>query len=82
MCRFILLHFFAFLCLFGIADARLFLPDLPADTRQLHDGCILGFLAPALESLNSHSASVKVSSDGFQVPFAGTFVVTIVLLRM
>jgi hypothetical protein len=65
MCRFVLLHFFTFLCLFGIDDARLFFPDLPADTWQLYDGCVSGLLSPAREALNSRSASAKVSSDSF-----------------
>jgi hypothetical protein len=63
MCCFVLLHFSVFLCLFGIADARLFSPDLPTDTWQLHDSCVLGILGSAREALNSHSASAKVSSD-------------------
>jgi hypothetical protein len=67
------LQFFAFLCLFGIADARLFFPDLPADTWQLHDGCISGILAPAREALNSRSASAKVSSDSFASILCGYF---------
>jgi hypothetical protein len=62
---FFLLHFFAFLCLFGIADARLFFPDLPANTWQLHDGCVLGLLGTARKALNLHLASAKVSSDSF-----------------
>jgi hypothetical protein len=65
MCCFILLHFSAFLCLFGIADARLFFHALPADTWQLHDSCVLGLLAPAQEVLNLRSASAKVSGDSF-----------------
>jgi hypothetical protein len=65
MCYFVLLNFFAFPCLFGIADTRLFFPDRPADTWQLHDGFVLGILAPAREALNSRSASAKVSSDSF-----------------
>jgi hypothetical protein len=65
MCRFVLVHFFAFLYLFGIADARLFFPDLPADTWQLHDSCVSGLLAPVQEALNSRSASAKVFSDSF-----------------
>jgi hypothetical protein len=64
MCRFILLHFF-FLCLFGIADARLFFPEFPAETWQLHDGCVLSLLAPAWEAMNSRSAGAKVSIDNF-----------------
>jgi hypothetical protein len=54
--------FLAFLALFGIADARLSLPDLPADAWQLHNGCILDLLGPAWAALNSRSASAKVSS--------------------
>jgi hypothetical protein len=65
MCRFVLLNFLAFLCLFGIADARLFFLDLPADTWQLHDSCVLGLLRPAREALNLRSASAKVSIDSF-----------------
>jgi hypothetical protein len=71
MCRFILLHFFAFLCLFGIANAKLFFLDLPGDTWQLHDGCVLGLLAPAWEALNLCSASAKVSSDSFSSTLCG-----------
>jgi hypothetical protein len=55
----------AFLFLFGIADVRLSLPDLPADTWQLYDSCVSGLLGPARAALNSHSASAKVSSDSF-----------------
>jgi hypothetical protein len=69
MCRFVLLHFF--LCLFGIADARLFFPDLPADTLQLHDGCVSGLLGPAWEALSSRSESAKVSIDSFTSTFCG-----------
>jgi hypothetical protein len=65
MCHFVLLHLLAFLCLSGIADARFFFPNLPADTWQLHDHCVLGILRPAWEALNSRSASAKVSSDSF-----------------
>jgi hypothetical protein len=65
------LHFFSFLCLFGIADARLFFPDLPADTWQLHDDCVSGLLAPACEALDSHSASAKVSNDIFSSTLCG-----------
>jgi hypothetical protein len=59
------LHFLACLYLFGIADARLFFPDLPVDTWQLHDRCVFGILGPAREALSSHSAGAKVSSDSF-----------------
>jgi hypothetical protein len=58
-------------CVFCIADARLFFPDLPADTWQLHDGCVLGLLAPAREALNSHSPSAKVFSDSFSITLCG-----------
>ena len=71
MCRFVLLHFLAFLCLLGIADARLFFPDLSADTWQLHDGCVSGLLRPAREALNSRSAGAKVSSDSFSSTLCG-----------
>jgi hypothetical protein len=71
MCRFVLLHFLSFLCLFGIAHARLFFPDLPADTWQLHDHCVLGIQGPAREALNSRSASAKVSSDSFASTLCG-----------
>jgi hypothetical protein len=71
MCRFVLLHFLAFLCLFGIADARLFFPDLPPDTWQLHDHCVLGILGPAREALNLRSASAKVFSDSFSSTICG-----------
>jgi hypothetical protein len=71
MCCFVLLNFFAFLCLFGFADARLFLLDLPADIWQLHDKCVLGLLRPAREALNSRSASAKVSSDSFTSTLCG-----------
>jgi hypothetical protein len=57
----LIIVFLAFLSLFGIADAWLSLPDLPADAWQLHDGCVSGLLAPAREALNSRSASAKVS---------------------
>jgi hypothetical protein len=57
--------------LFGIADARLSLPDLPADAWQLHDGCVLGLLGPARAALNSRSASTKVSSDSFTCTLCG-----------
>jgi hypothetical protein len=59
MCCFVLFCFLFFLCL------RFFSPDLPADTWQLHDGCVSGLLGPAREALNSRSASAKVSSDSF-----------------
>jgi hypothetical protein len=65
MCCFVLLHFLAFLCLISIADTRVFFPDLPANTCQLHDGCVLAILGSAQEVLNSRSASAKVSSDSF-----------------
>jgi hypothetical protein len=68
MCHFVLLYFLAFVCIFCIADARLFFPDLPADTWQLHDGCLLG---PAREALNLHSVIDKVSSDSFSSTFCG-----------
>jgi hypothetical protein len=71
MCRFVLFHFLAFLCLFGIADARIFFPDLPADTWQLHDRCVSGILGPAQETLNSRSASAKISSDSFASTLCG-----------
>jgi hypothetical protein len=71
MCHFVLLNFLAFLCLFGIADARLFFPDLPEDTWQLHDHCILGILGPAREALNSRSVSAEVSSDSFSSTLCG-----------
>jgi hypothetical protein len=71
LCCFVLLYFFAFLCLFGIADARLFFPDLPVDTWQLHDGCVSGLLSPAREVLNLCSASAKVSSDSFASTLCG-----------
>jgi hypothetical protein len=71
MCPFVLLHFFAFFCLFGIADARFFFPHLPMDTWQFHDGCVLGLLGPALEALNTRSASAKVSSDSFTSTLCG-----------
>jgi hypothetical protein len=71
MCRFVLSHFFAFLCSLDITDTRLFFPDLPADTWQLHDGCISGLLSPAWEALNSRSASAKVSSDSFSSILCG-----------
>jgi hypothetical protein len=58
--------FFAIVCIAGDADARLFFPDLPADTWQLHDNCVSGFLGPPREALNSRSASTKVSSDSFR----------------
>jgi hypothetical protein len=63
--------FFAFQCLFGIADARLFFPDLPADTWQPHDGCVSGLLCPAREALNLCSASANVSSDSFSSTLCG-----------
>jgi hypothetical protein len=56
---------FGLFSLFGIADARFSLPDLPADAWQHHDGCVLGLLDPARAALNSRSASAKVSSDSF-----------------
>jgi hypothetical protein len=59
------LYFLAYLCSFGISDTRLFFPDLPADTWQLLDHCILGILGSAREALNSLSASAKASSDSF-----------------
>jgi hypothetical protein len=78
-----LFHFLAFLCLFGITDAILFFPDLPADTWQLHDGCVSGLLGPDQEALNSSVQQVPRSLViVLQVPFAGTSVVTVVLLRM
>jgi hypothetical protein len=49
----------------------LFFPDLPVDTWQLHDGCILGLLRQALEALNSCSASAKVFSDSFSSTLCG-----------
>jgi hypothetical protein len=57
----LIILFLAFLSLFGIADARFSLPDLPADAWQLHDGCILGLFGPTRAALNSSSASTKVS---------------------
>jgi hypothetical protein len=57
--------------LFGIADARLSLPNLPADAWQLHDSCILGLLGPARAALNLRSASAKVSSDSFTSTLCG-----------
>ena len=71
MCRFVLLYFLAFLCFLGIADARLHLPDLPAETWQHHDGCVSGLLGPAREALNSRSVSAKVSSDSFTSTLCG-----------
>jgi hypothetical protein len=71
MCHFVLLDFLAFLCLFGIADARLFFPDLPADSWQLHDRCISGILGPAPKALNLRSASANVSSDSFASTLCG-----------
>jgi hypothetical protein len=73
MCRslFFIIVFLAFLALFGIADARLSLPDLPADAWQLHDICILGLFGPARAALNSRSASAKVSSDIFTSTLCG-----------
>jgi hypothetical protein len=53
---------FGLFSLFGIADARLSLPDLPANAWQLHDSCILGLLGLARAALYLHSASAKVSS--------------------
>jgi hypothetical protein len=67
----ILLHLYASLCLFGIADAVLFFPDLPADTWQLHDGCVSSLLAPAQEALNLRSTSAKGSSDSFSSTLSG-----------
>jgi hypothetical protein len=67
----VLLYFFAIVCIAGVADARLFFPDLPADTWQLHDGCISSLLSPAWEALNSRSASAKVSSDSFTSTLCG-----------
>jgi hypothetical protein len=57
--------FLAILSFVGVVDARLSLPDLPADAWQLHDGCVSGLLGPALAALNPHSASAKVSTDSF-----------------
>jgi hypothetical protein len=71
MCRFVVLNFLAFLCLFGIADAKLFFPALLADTWQLHDGSDLGLLGLALVALNSRSANSKVSSDSFSSTLCG-----------
>jgi hypothetical protein len=75
MCHslFFIIVFLAFLALFGIADARLSLPDLPADAWQLHDGCVLALLGPARPclALNSRSASAKVSSDSFKSTLCG-----------
>ena len=79
MCRSVLLYFFAIAGIVGVADARLFFPDLPADTWQLYDGCVSGLLRPAWEALNSRSASAKVSSDSFSSTLC---IATIVLLRM
>jgi hypothetical protein len=71
MCRSVLLCILVIFFIFGVADARLFFPDLPADTWQLHDGCILGLLSPAREVLNSRSGSAKVSSDSFASTICG-----------
>jgi hypothetical protein len=73
MCRSLslIIVFFAFLALPGIADTRLSLPDLPADAWQLHDSCVLGLLGPARVALNSHLASAKVSSDSFTSTLCG-----------
>jgi hypothetical protein len=71
MCCSVLLYIFAIVCIAGVADTRFFFPDLPADTWQLHDGCVLGLLGPAQEGLNSRSASTKVSSDSFTSTLCG-----------
>jgi hypothetical protein len=59
-------HIFCFFYVY-LVSLRLgfFSPDLPADTLQLHDGCVLGLLGPDREALNSHSESAKVSIDSF-----------------
>jgi hypothetical protein len=67
----LIIVFLVFLSLFGIADARLSLPDLSADIWQLHDGHVSGFLGPARATLNLHSASVKVSSESFTSVLCG-----------
>jgi hypothetical protein len=67
----LIIVFLAFLSLFGIADTRLSLPDLPADAWQLHDGCVSGLLVPARVALNLRSASAKVSSDSFTSTLCG-----------
>jgi hypothetical protein len=74
--------FLVFLSLFGIADARLSLPDLSADAWQLHDGCISGLLGPARVALNSRSASAKVSSNSFTSTLCGYLRSNRNLLRM
>jgi hypothetical protein len=71
MCRSVLLYFLAIFLIFGITDARFFFPDLPADTWQLHNGCVSGLLGPAQEALNSRSACAKVSSDSFTSTLCG-----------
>jgi hypothetical protein len=73
MCRSLslIVVFLVFLSLFGIADARLSLLDLPADAWQLHDSCVSGLLGPARQALNSRSASIKVSSDSFTSTLCG-----------
>jgi hypothetical protein len=67
----LIIVFLAFWSLFGIACARLTLPDLPEDAWQLHDGHVSGLLGPAWAALNSHSASFKVSSDSFTSALCG-----------
>jgi hypothetical protein len=52
MCRSLILIVVFLAFLFGIAVARLSLPDLPADAWQLHDGHILGLLGLAQAALN------------------------------
>jgi hypothetical protein len=65
------LSFLAILSFVSIADAMLSLPELPADTWQLHVGRVLGLLGPAQAALNSRSASAKVCSDSFTSTLCG-----------
>jgi hypothetical protein len=71
MCHSVLLYFFSIACIFGIADARLFFPDLSADTWQLHDGRVLGLLGPAQEALSSCSQVPRFLEIVLQVRSAG-----------
>jgi hypothetical protein len=65
------LYFWPFCPFWKFVDARLSLPDLPADAWQLHYGCVLGLLGPARAALNSRSASAKVSGDSFTSTLCG-----------
>jgi hypothetical protein len=62
---------FGLFSLFGIADAKFSLPNLPADAWQLHDSCVSGLLGPARAALNSRSTKAKVSSDSFTSTLCG-----------